>query len=83
VFGKKTIFIAFAKDDEATRGFFTQERVPAESEFEFIDVSVPEAVEPDWQDKARSRIRRSAGVIALISTDTPHSTRPVQGWEVL
>ncbi|HEX3826776.1 MAG TPA: TIR domain-containing protein [Sporichthyaceae bacterium] len=78
--GKKTIFIAFAKDDEATRRYFTEDRIATETEFEFIDLSVDEAVEPDWQDKVRSRIGRSDGVIALISTDTQYSTR--QLWEI-
>jgi hypothetical protein len=80
VSGKKTVFIAFAKDDEATRRYFTEDRIPTETEFEFIDVSLDEAVEPDWKDTALSRIRSCSGVIALISTETPYSTR--QSWEI-
>jgi hypothetical protein len=38
----KTIFIAFAKEDERTRNLFTGQRVNSRTPFEFIDMSVKE-----------------------------------------
>lgn len=77
---KKTVFVAFAKEDEATRNLFTGQRVNADTPFEFIDLSVKEAYESGWKDKVRARIRRSDGVIALISSSTPSATGEL--WEI-
>lgn len=77
---KKTVFIAFAKEDEGTRNLFTGQRVNAETPFEFIDLSVKEAYERDWKDRVRARIRRSDGVIALLSSSTPGATGEL--WEI-
>jgi hypothetical protein len=54
---------------------FTGQRVNADTPFEFIDLSVKEAYETGWKDKVRTRIRRSDGVIALISSSTPAATQ--------
>lgn len=77
---KKIVFIAFAKEDEATRNLFTGQRVNPDTPFEFIDLSVKERYETGWKEKVRSRIRRSDGVIALISSNTPNATG--QLWEI-
>lgn len=77
---KKTVFIAFAKEDEATRNLFTGQRVHPKTPFEFVDLSVKEAYESGWKDKVRTRIRRSDGVIALISANTPKATG--ECWEI-
>ena len=76
----KTVFIAFTKEDEAERYLFTGQRVNASTPFEFIDLSVKEACETRWKDRVRTRIRRSDGVIALISESTPQATG--QLWEI-
>lgn len=76
----KTVFIAFAKEDEGSRTMFTGQRVNADTPFEFIDLSVKEAYETGWKDKVRTRIRRSDGVIALISSSTPAATGEL--WEI-
>ena len=39
---KKTVFIAFAKEDEGTRNLFTGQRVHPGTPFEFVDMSVKE-----------------------------------------
>lgn len=39
---KKTVFIAFAKEDETTRNLFTGQRVHPDTPFEFTDMSVKE-----------------------------------------
>lgn len=77
---KKIVFIAFAKEDETTRNLFTGQRVNPDTPFEFTDLSVKERYETGWKDKVRSRIRRSHGVIALISSSTPKATG--QLWEI-
>lgn len=77
---KKTVFIAFAKEDESSRNLFTGQRVNADTPFEFIDLSVKEAYETDWETKVLARIRRSDGVIALISSNTPDAEGEL--WEI-
>ena len=77
---KKTVFIAFAKEDEGARNLFTGQRVHPKTPFEFVDLSVKEAYESGWKDKVRTRIRRSDGVIALISSDTAKATGEL--WEI-
>ena len=77
---KKTVFIAFAKEDEGTRNLFTGQRVHPNTPFEFIDMSVKEPYDSGWKDKTRARIRRSDGVIALISSSTPKADGEL--WEI-
>ncbi len=77
---KKTVFIAFAKEDEASRNLFTGQRVSARTPFEFVDMSVKEPYEAQWKERVRTRIRRSDGVIALISSSTPRATGEL--WEI-
>jgi hypothetical protein len=77
---KKTVFVAFAKEDESTRNLFTGQRVNPNTPFEFIDLSVKEAYESGWKDKVRTRVRRSDGVIALLSSNTPGATGEL--WEI-
>ncbi|MGA4867149.1 TIR domain-containing protein [Streptomyces lavendulocolor] len=77
---KKTIFVAFAMEDESRRNLFTGQRIHPDSPFEFIDLSVKEQYVTDWKDRVRTRIRRSQGVIALISKSTPGATG--QLWEI-
>lgn len=76
----KTVFIAFAKEDEAARNLFTGQRVNANTPFEFIDMSVKEPYLTEWKQRVRTRIRRSDGVIALISRSTPKATG--EHWEI-
>lgn len=77
---KKTVFIAFPIEEERMRDMFTGQRVHPRTPFEFIDMSVKEAYESDWKTKVQTRIRRSDGVIALMSK---HSATSVgQKWEI-
>ncbi|MDR6971258.1 TIR domain-containing protein [Leifsonia shinshuensis] len=76
----KIVFIAFAKEDESTRNLFTGQRVHPGTPFEFTDMSVKEPYSSEWKSKVRTRIRRSDGVIALISGNTPRATG--QLWEI-
>jgi hypothetical protein len=78
--GAKVVFIAFAKEDEATRNLFTGQRVHPRSPFSFTDMSVKNPYDSGWKERVRTRIRRSDGVIALISRSTPRAAG--QLWEI-
>lgn len=77
---KKTIFVAFAMEDERQRDFLRGQSLLTNSPFEYIDLSVEEAYESDWKDKVRARMRRSDGVIALVSRSSLNSSG--QQWEL-
>jgi hypothetical protein len=77
---KKVLFIAFAIEDERQRDFLKGQSLHPRAPFEFIDMSVKQAYDKDWQDRVRTRIRRSDGVIALISKNSLTSTG--QKWEI-
>ena len=77
---KKVIFVAFAIEDERQRDFLRGQALNTDCPFEYIDMSVKEAYETDWKDKVRTRIRRSDGVIALVSNNSLNSSG--QKWEI-
>ncbi|MEN5219570.1 TIR domain-containing protein [Stenotrophomonas sp. TWI602] len=77
---KKVIFVAFAIEDERMRDFLKGQSLLTNCPFEYIDMSVKEAYESDWKSKVETRIRRSDGVIALISSNSLNSSG--QKWEV-
>lgn len=77
---KKIVFIAFAKEDEGTRNLFTGQRVHPNTPFEFVDMSVKEPYDEGWKERVQTRIRRSDGVIALISSNTPEADGEL--WEI-
>ena len=77
---KKVIFVAFAIEDERARDLLRGQALNTKCPFEYIDMSVKEAYESDWKTKVTTRIRRSDGVIALISKNSLGSTG--QKWEI-
>lgn len=77
---KKTVFVAFAIEDVLMRDFLKGQSLLTNSPFEYIDMSVKEAYVQDWKDKVRARIRRSDGVIALVSKNSLYSSG--QQWEI-
>jgi hypothetical protein len=77
---KKVVFIAFAIEDEKMRDLFRGQSLNTQSPFEFIDMSVKEAYETGWKDKVRTRIKRSNGVLVLISKNSLNSEG--QQWEI-
>ncbi len=77
---KKVVFIAFAIEDERQRDLFRGQSLNTKCPFEFIDMSVKEAYETGWKDKVRTRIKRSDGVLVLISKNSLTSTG--QKWEI-
>ncbi|MCI1067414.1 TIR domain-containing protein [Stenotrophomonas maltophilia] len=77
---RKVVFVAFAIEDERQRDFLKGQSLLTSSPFEYIDMSVKEAYTSEWKDKVRTRIRRSDGVIALISKNSLASSG--QKWEI-
>lgn len=77
---RKLVFVAFAIEDERQRDFLKGQSLLTKSPFEYIDMSVKEAYTSEWKDKVRTRIRRSDGVIALISKNSLTSSG--QKWEI-
>lgn len=77
---KKVIFVAFAIEDERQRDFLKGQSLLTNSPFEYIDMSVKEAYDENWKERVRARIRRSDGVIALVSKNSLSSSG--QKWEI-
>ena len=77
---KKVVFIAFAIEDERLRDFLKGQSLNTKSPFEYIDFSVKEPYDSNWKDHVRTRIRRSDGVIVLVSKNSLNSSG--QKWEI-
>lgn len=77
---KKVVFVAFAIEDERQRNMLVGQSLHERAPFEFIDLSVKERYESGWKEKVRTRIRRSDGVIALVSKNSLSSNG--QKWEI-
>lgn len=77
---KKTIFIAFAIEDKSQRDLLKGQSLNTVTPFEFVDMSVKDPYDSDWKEHVLTRIRRSDGVIALVSKNSLSSTG--QKWEI-
>lgn len=77
---KKVVFVAFAIEDERQRDFLKGQSLNTNSPFEYVDMSVKEPYDADWKERVRTRIRRSDGVIALVSKNSLTSSG--QKWEI-
>jgi hypothetical protein len=77
---KKVVFIAFAIEDETQRDFLKGQSLHPRAPFEFIDMSVKEPYDSNWKDRVRTRIKRSDGVLALVSKSSLSSSG--QKWEI-
>jgi len=77
---KKVIFIAFAIEDVKQRDLLTGQSLHTKSPFEYIDMSVKQAYDSEWKERVRTRIKRSDGVIALVSKNSLTSSG--QKWEI-
>ena len=77
---EKIIFIAFAKEDEGIRNLFSGQKVHPKSPFRFTDMSVKRPYDSAWKGRTRTRIRRSDGVIVLVSSSTRKASGQI--WEI-
>lgn len=77
---KKVVFVAFAIEDETQRDFLKGQSLHPRAPYEFIDMSVKEPYDKDWKDRVRTRIKRSDGVMVLVSKNS--LTSDGQKWEI-
>lgn len=77
---EKVVFIAFAIEDERQRDFLKGQSLHPRAPYKFIDMSVKEPYDTNWKDHVRTRIRRSHGVIVLVSKNSLNSSG--QKWEI-
>lgn len=77
---KKVVFVAFAIEDKTQRDFLKGQSLHTNCPFEFVDMSVKEPYDSEWKERVRTRIRRSDGVIALVSENTLNSSG--EKWEI-
>jgi len=78
---KKVVFVAFAIEDKGQRDLLKGQSLNTNSPFEYVDMSVKEPYDADWKNRVRTRIRRSDGVIALVSKNSLTSSG--QKWEIV
>jgi hypothetical protein len=77
---KREIFVAFAIEDRGQRDMLRGQSLNTKSPFEYIDMSVKEPYAKDWKDYVRIRIKRSDGIIVLVSKNSLTSSG--QKWEI-
>ena len=77
---KKVIFVAFAIEDVSIRDMIKGQSLNTKCPFEYIDMSVKEAYDEEWQKRVRTRILRSDGVLAIITENSLTSSG--QKWEI-
>lgn len=66
----KRVFISFAAEDSKYRDFLTGQAKNENSPFEFVDMSVKEPWDSNWQEKCRTKIKGCDGMIVLVSPRT-------------
>lgn len=77
---KKIIFVAFAIEDVRIRDMIKGQSLHTNSPFEYVDMSVKEAYDEEWEKKVRTRILRSDGVLVIVSRNSLNSSG--QKWEI-
>jgi hypothetical protein len=77
---KKVVFIAFAIEDQKSRDLIKGQSLNTKCPFEFVDMSVKTPYDSEWKERVRTRIRRSHGVLVLISKNSLSSSG--QKWEI-
>lgn len=72
---KKRVFISFDYDnDKDIKGSLVGQAHLEDSPFEIVDMSIKEAIDERWKDKARSRIKGCDCVIVLCGYHTASAT---------
>jgi len=62
------------------RDLFKGQSLHPRHPYEFIDMSVKKPYDTEWKEKVRTRIRRSDGIVALVSKNSLTSSG--QKWEI-
>jgi len=76
----KRIFISFAIEDKVLRDFLVGQKRNDNIDISFIDYSVKEPWDEKWKTNCRARIKGCAGVIGIITLNTPKADG--QLWEL-
>src|SRR5262245_11993670 len=76
----KVVFVAFAIEDKTQRDFLKGQSLHPRAPFEVVDMSIKQAYYSGWKDKVRTRIKRSDGVIVLVSKNSLTSSGQI--WEI-
>jgi hypothetical protein len=74
------VFISFAIEDQILRGFLVGQKNNARTSIEFTDYSVKEPWDNNWKTNCRARIKMCAGMIGIITHNTPRADG--QLWEL-
>lgn len=74
------IFISFAIEDESQRNLLVGQNKNSSTSIEFTDYSVREKWDNAWKTNCHKRILQCAGMIGLITNNTPMATG--QLWEL-
>jgi hypothetical protein len=77
---RKVVFVAFAIEDQRQRDLLKGQSLHPRTPYDFIDMSVKDPYDKEWKDRVRTRIRRSHGVIVLVSKNSLTSSG--QNWEI-
>ena len=76
----KRVFTSFAIEDRILRDFLVGQKNNARSQISFVDYSVKEPWSSSWKTNCRERIRQCAGMIGIITHNTPQADG--QMWEL-
>jgi hypothetical protein len=76
----KTVFLAFAEQDEPYRDLFTTQWARSGDQARFLDSPADVGCPDEWKKDVREQIRGCDGVIALIGDSTPASA--VARWQI-
>ena len=77
---RKIVFLAFASEDASRRDIFRSHTLHTRSPYEYLDFMDKDPYSPEWKKRVRMRIRRSDGVIVLVSKNSLSSLG--QYWEI-
>jgi hypothetical protein len=67
-------------EDERIRDLIKGQSLHTKTPFEYTDMSVKEAYTSEWKERVCTRIRRSDGVLVIVSKNSPSSSG--QKWEI-
>ncbi len=76
----KTVFLAFAEEDELFRDLFTAQWARAGDQARFLDPPEDETCPQEWKKDVQERIRGCDGVVALIGGGT--SASAAARWQI-
>ena len=76
----KRVFISFAIEDRNLRDLLVGQKLNTSTPIDFTDYSVKQPWDSSWKTNCRARIKSTAGVIGIITGNTPKADG--QLWEL-